>query len=300
MSKSLNNDFNNDLNTEPNDDILLGVYGENRPKHSRLKSWGLKIAGGIACSAAVYFFMHIGLVVTILRWTCEIGGRVLGRPPIAVETESRLNDFIDKDLLVSNDPSSPNHPHRTIHDIITKEKKKLEDPPAVNEIKENPVVEKIEEVKKTAETAVAVKATAGQAVTVVKETGEKIAETGGKVVDALQETGGNAKVAVVDTAERLANWREKRREREEKEEREAIEAWAEINHLETDPDWSMPMLRAKALEHKQRLQAMYGPNAMCPHCRFRFRTTTRSGENIRCKRCFAVISARTARSLGSR
>lgn len=277
------------MNDDQGEDLLSAAYRSNQPKRSLAKTIGLRILGGIACSFAVYLIMHIGFVVVVLRWTCEIGGYVLGRPPVSVKAQKGLESLLDENLPVSGEPT-----HQTIHDRIVEKKKQLA--PA---IKENPVVEKIVEVKETAKAAGEVKEKATQAVTVVKETGEKIAETGGKVVNALQETGGNVKVATVGTVESLANWREKRRERAEKEEREAIEAWAATHGLETDPNWSMPMLRAKALEHKKRWDAQYGPNAMCPHCRFRFRTTTRAGENVRCHHCFAVISARTARSLGS-
>ena len=60
-------------------------------RESRLRRYGGRIAGGIACSAFIYFVMHVGIVMKALAWACTIFLAIVGRPQGAVRISKELD-----------------------------------------------------------------------------------------------------------------------------------------------------------------------------------------------------------------
>lgn len=274
------------MNTQdPNhpDFVFSRLYSTEAQKESALKKHGKRILGGMACSVAVYFFMHIGVVVGVLRWTCEIGGRVLGRPGSAVKLdnmEEKLAHAIEKG----------------------KERVKNHEHPA-----DGLIAQKLAPVMAPVKQAVAVAKTAGEVVEKAKAVEkkaeaikEKVAETGDKVVDAIKGAGNSAKAGVVGIGAGIAGFAHARAEKKEKDARERLEAQAALIGLEVDPTWTFPRLQGEVLKAEIEWQKAHGPNAHCPRkgCRYAFRIKSKRSESWRCQLCGLIFTTRQALAAG--
>lgn len=267
---------------EANHDPFERIYSTQTEKVSPLKKYGGKIAGGIACSIFVYFIMHIGVVVAVLRWTCEIGGRVLGRPGTAVKLdklEDKAGDLLRKVEL--HDDAQANHPPVAIKNI--------------------PFVKKAEAVRDTAKQVAEVKETATHGVEVVKE-------TGGKVVDTLKDMGSRTKEAVGGMGAGISEMMHARAKAQEEALKAQQEAYrerlivrAKAINFPIDESWSLTRLDAEVQQAERQWKVAHGPNASCPNqkCRYGLRIKSKHlGEMIRCPKCNAVFSRRQAVALG--
>jgi hypothetical protein len=252
---------------EANNDPFERIYSAQTQKVSPLKKYGGKIAGGIACSAVVYGVMHVGVVKTGLQWTCEIGGRVLGRPGAAV----KLDKLEDKagEILHKVEQAAKEHKDHPKEGAIAK---------VIAPVKEAMEVKKT--VVEAAKKVEAVKETAAHGVEVVKETGDKVAE-------ALSGAGTQAKAAVVGVGASIAGLAHARADAKEKAAREGLEAHAAVIGLKTDPQWTLARLRAEVIKFETEWQSRHGPNAKCPNpkCRYSARINTKRRENRRCPLC---------------
>jgi len=255
-------------------------YRWQEPNDPWAKRYGKKLAGGIACSFAVYFFMHVGFVVGMLRWTCEIGGRVLGRPGTAVKLdhlEERLAHAIDKgkDAIHEHEGERP----KMLATLVAPVRQAME------------VKKTVEEVKEKAEV---VKEKIADGVQTIHDTGEKVAS-------AFKAAGTQATAAVGGTVASLAGLAQAKAEARDKAAKEGLEAHLDTLGIKRDPNWTLPRLRAEVLKAEIEWQKVHGPNARCPRkgCKYAFRIKSKRAESWRCPLCGVLFTTRQALAAGA-
>lgn len=256
-------------------DPLDSIYTQQ--KESKLRRYGGRIAGGIACSAFIYFVMHVGFVMKALAWACTIFLAIVGRPQGAV----RLGKELDK-----------------AHDLAPKveELVKKHHSPGVLA----PVLAPVKEVVKVKETVDHAKEKAKEGVDAVKKTGTVVKETGEKVADALSGAGTRAKEAVGGVGGGIAGLYRARAEAREREERDQLIVHARRRNFKIDESWSFTRLKAEVAEAERQWQAKYGPNARCPNpkCYYGMHISPKATGERRCPRCNEIFSAKRALVLG--
>jgi hypothetical protein len=261
---------------------LSGLYAEQ--KEPVLKRHGRRIASGIACSAAIAFFMHLGVVKLVITWAAHIVLFIFGHPPGA-EKLDRLEDKVvhaiekGKDAVHKHSPGQDGQPAAP---LLAKALEPMKQ--AVAPVKEAvAVARKVEDVKEKA----------AEGVQTIKKTGDKVA-------DAIHDVSDKAKQGVSGMGTGIAEAYRARAEARDKAERETLEASAAMIRFPTDKEWSLPRLRAEVAKAERQYQLRHGANAQCPdqRCRYGMRITSKGTDMRRCPRCGGIFSPRQALSLG--
>jgi hypothetical protein len=252
-------------------DPLDSIY--TQPKESLLRRYGGRILAGFACSTFIYFVMHIGIVMTALSWACTIFLAVVGRPPGA-ERIGKIENKVRTAAPKVEQMLKEHHSDGAIPKIVAPVKAAIEVKKDIDKAKEA-----IGDIK--------------EGVAEAKDKGVKaIAATGGKVVETVKETPKQVVGGVSDMLHARA-------EAKEKKDREALEGYAALIGLKTDPSWPLIRLKGEVIKAEAEWTAKHGPNAQCPLCHYGFRLSPKATGERRCPRCNEIFSARRARQLGA-
>lgn len=265
------------IGIQHNEPVLMRrVY--TQPNEHWLKRNGKKVISGVACSAAVGFVMHLGVVRVGLTWAASIVLFVFGHPP-GSEKLGKLEDKVvhaiekGKDALHKGSPGEDGQPAVP---LVAKALEPVKQ--AAAPVKEAVAVAK--EVKETTEKA-------AKGVEAVKQTGDKVA-------DAIGRVGDSAKQGMNNMGHGIAETMRARAEAKEKKERDTLEAHAALIGITIDPTWTNPRLKGEILKAEIEHHRKYGINARCPKCRKPFRIKTPRNEMRRCMRCGTIYTDRQA------
>ena len=265
-------------------DPLNDLYAGQSQGESWIKRYGKRIAGGMACSAAVAMMMNLGIVKSVLLWVCQIILLVGGRPHGAEKLDT-LEHKVAIAVEKGKEFAKEHHDHPTegvFHKALAPVKGVGEAKTAIVEV---------------AHKAEAIKDTAAQGVKAVNAVGK----VGEKVVEAVQGAGNTAMATAGGIGASITGYAHARAEAQEKAHREALEAHAAVIGFKTDKEWSLPRLQEEGASADRKWPAVHGPNGQCPNpkCHYALRIHSRNlNERIRCPRCGAIFSRRQAVALG--
>ncbi len=246
------------------------------------------IARSIGCAFLVSVIMHLPYIKVAVVWACGLVVMIFGKPEKIKDIEEAMDRMGGKVRQAAKDAESPGSKFNTI----------------LTPLKAGSVVERIAE--KAVAPAKAVVGNVVEKVETAKEKGvevvadvkETAVKTGDKVVNAVQNLGGDPKPQNKGFGSGLMAMMRPDPVAREKAARDQLEYRAAKLHLKVEKEWSTPELQARVEEAQLRWNVSHGPNAMCPMCKAPMRVSVKgTGQTVRCPVCPAIFPARRARDL---